>query len=124
MSDKINIKQTVGLGAGRGMGDEMADPAMHAGSSVKPPTSRAPTPSTAPAYPWGQDLLLSPMSDAPTVALPAGSVPLLPHQPCLFSELTAPPAAQLLHVLLPPAAISLPANSPWILMPPPPESSP
>ena len=49
------------------------------------------------------------MSDAPTVALPAGSVPLLPHQPCLFSELRAPPDAQLLHVLLPPAAISLPA---------------
>lgn len=29
VSDKINIKQIVGLGAGRGMGDEMADPATH-----------------------------------------------------------------------------------------------
>lgn len=39
VSDKINIKQIVGLGAGRGMGDEMADPATHVqGHHVKPPT--------------------------------------------------------------------------------------
>lgn len=29
VSDKINIKQIVGLGADRGMGDEMADTATH-----------------------------------------------------------------------------------------------
>ena len=29
VSDKINVKQIVGLGAGRGMGDEMADSGAH-----------------------------------------------------------------------------------------------
>lgn len=124
VSDKINIKHTVGPGAGRGTGDE---------ELTRPSTCRVisetcylPCSYTlhGSCLPQGQDPLLSPMSDAPTVALPAGSVPLLPHQPCLFSDLAAPPATQLLHMLLPLAAISLPANSPCILMPPPLESSP
>lgn len=59
-------------------------------------------------------------------ALPSSPAPLLSRRPHLFPELTAPPASRPPHVLLPPAAILLSANSylPCILMPPPPESPP
>lgn len=124
VSDQINIKQTVGLGAGRAwVMKRLTQPST---CRVISETSYLPCSHTlhGSCLSQGQDPLLSPMSDVPTMALPAGSVPLLPHQPCLFSELAALPAAQLLHMLLLPAAASLPANSPCILMPPPPESSP